>query len=114
MRKSSSRRTKYTHDNIVWKSTIGSGWDRKFGTAWLTERKDGVWQEPTRFRPPGAIERDRFGQSVAIDANGQTIAVGAPMRAAPLTDDRPAPLKFGEGIFHSGAVYIYTRPDPAE
>ena len=114
MRKSYSYFTGYAKENIVWKNMFGSSWLRKFSTAWLTERKDGVWQEPTRFRPPAAIERDRFGQSVAIDANGQTIAVGAPMRGAPLTDDRPAPLKFGEGIFHSGAVYIYTRPDPAE
>ncbi|MCH9662652.1 MAG: FG-GAP repeat protein [Gammaproteobacteria bacterium] len=104
----------WTVENAVWSSKLFNKLDREFGTAWLTERKDGVWQEPTRFRPPAAIERDRFGQSVAIDANGQTIAVGAPMRGAPLTDDRPAPLKFGEGIFHSGAVYIYTRPDPAE
>ena len=87
---------------------------RAYESAWLTVRKDGVWQQPARIRPPGANQHDRFGQSVAIDAIGQTIAVGAPKRSAPLTDGRPAPLKYIDGILQSGAVFIYIHSDTDE
>lgn len=51
-------------------------------------------------------EGDQFGSSVAISADGTTLAVGAPMEASGLADDEAdntAPS--------AGAVYVFTRED---
>nr|MCA8838164.1 FG-GAP repeat protein [Pseudomonadota bacterium] len=104
------------YENVDW----GRGFQpvqRYHEAAWLAVRKDGIWQKTPQLRPPAAPdanERDRFGLSVAIDAIGQTIAIGAPMRSAPITDNRPAPLKYSDGILQSGAAFIYIRPDTDE
>ncbi len=84
-----------------------------FGAAWLTVYKDGTWQEPVRFQAPAPEHDDRFGRSVSIDANGQTIAVSAPRRDTP-RGDRPALLSFDDDIHDAGSVFIYTRPSTGE
>ena len=89
------------------------GLHRNLGAAWLTVFKDGTWQEPIRFQAPAPEHDDRFGRSVDIDANGQTIAVGAPRRDTP-RGDRPTLISFDDDIHDAGSVFIYSLPNAVE
>ncbi|MCA8838440.1 MAG: FG-GAP repeat protein [Proteobacteria bacterium] len=56
---------------------------------------------------------DRFGRSVSIKTNGQTIAVSAPRHDTP-RGDRPALISSDDDIHDAGSVFIYNRPSTGE
>ncbi|MDZ7829201.1 MAG: hypothetical protein U5K33_06850 [Halofilum sp. (in: g-proteobacteria)] len=57
----------------------------------------GDWSEQATFQGTNTGATDRFGASVALSANGDTLAVGSPL------DDGTA--------LNAGAVYVFTRSD---
>ncbi len=69
--------------------------------SWYQQREDGGWQA-RRLKAPNNQARMRFGFSLALSADGSTLAVGADGEAAGVDggpDDRSAP--------GAGAVYLY-------
>lgn len=86
---------------------------RNYGAAWLTVLKDGTWQELVRFQAPIPEQDDRFGHSVSINANGQTIAIGAPRRDTS-RGNRPALISFDDDIHDAGSVFVYHPPSIGE
>lgn len=68
------------------------------GAAYVFSRTDGSWTQAARLGGDTADKDDYYGGSVDIDADGQTVLVGAP-------GDEDT---FGE---NGGAAYVYTRSD---
>lgn len=76
---------------------------------------NGNWTQQSLIQAANAVQLDTFGESVALSANGDTLAVGAVNEAADATG-----IDQGDTIStnHSsdtpqdvGAVYVYTRND---
>ncbi len=61
------------------------------GAVYVFVRRDGIWEQQAFVKASNSGNFDRFGWSVALSGDGDTLAVGAP----------------GEDL--SGATYIYTR-----
>ena len=78
--------TEYASKNTVWKSRISGGRGKRIRhcLAHRTHRRR-PGKSQCDFRPPGALERDRFGQSVAIDASGQNHCRRRPNARRPTT-----------------------------
>ena len=66
------------------------------GAAYVFVKSGGVWSQEAKLIASDKAASDNFGKSVAIDANGDRIAVGAFLANTLGTTD-------------AGAVYIYTR-----
>lgn len=73
------------------------------GAAYVFTRNGSDWIQQAYLKAPNIGGSDRFGFSVAINANGTTIAVGAI-----LEDSNSASDPSDNNTFNSGAVYIYT------
>jgi len=71
------------------------------GKVLVFERNGGSWNESITIRPPTTTTRsfDLFGRSIALSADGTTLAVGAP------GDDGNDPVTQSG----SGAAYVFTR-----
>jgi hypothetical protein len=67
------------------------------GAAYVFVRSGTQWQQVQDLNAADGAEREYFGTSVAVSADGQTIAVGA----------RWADLEFGSA--YAGAVYVFER-----
>ena len=65
------------------------------GTAYIFTLSNGNWTQQRQIRASNAGHQDRFGTSVAISGNGNTVLVGAPREDSQYTD--------------TGATYIFTR-----
>jgi len=75
------------------------------GAVYLFERDGSLWAQRAYVKAPDNRERDRFGQSVALSADGSTLLVGAPSEASAATGiagDRDSVAAPG-----SGAVYLF-------
>lgn len=73
------------------------------GAAYVFTRSDGHWQQQAYLKAFNTDPHDHFGISVALNASGDTLAVGAEGESSQGTD----PLD--NSLFASGAVYVYTR-----
>ncbi|NIM43125.1 MAG: integrin [Hydrogenophaga sp.] len=73
------------------------------GAAYVFTRSGGHWQQQAYLTASNPNARDRFGVSVALSANGDTLAVGAEDERSRSTD----PLDNG-GV-SNGAVYVFSR-----
>lgn len=73
------------------------------GEVFVFPRKGATFQSPRSLQGDYPAPGDKFGASVAIDAIGNTVAVGACGQASGTADesDRSAP--------HAGAVYVFRR-----
>jgi len=73
------------------------------GATYVFTRSGDTWQQQAYLTASNATARDRFGVSVALSANGDTLAVGAEDESSRSSD----PLDNGGSS--NGAVYVFTR-----
>src|SRR6478735_6732229 len=79
----------------------------KSGAAYVFVRSAGTWQEQSYLKASSPSGGDAFGSTVALSADGSTLAVGAPFEASASSgvdgdeDDDTEPS--------AGAVYVFTR-----
>jgi trimeric autotransporter adhesin len=77
------------------------------GAVYVFTRSGTTWTQQAYIKPSNTNAGDNFGQSVALSADGSTLAVGAPREASAATGvdgnqaDNSAP--------GAGAVYVFTR-----
>ncbi len=75
------------------------------GATYVFEFANGAWSQQAYIKASNADVSDRFGQSVSLSANGNTLAVGAILEASSITgvngaqDDNTASF--------AGAVYLF-------
>ena len=78
-------------------------WGSGIGAAYVFTRSGSVWSQQARIQAPNAETNDLFGISVALAADGNTLAVGAGGEAGagtgPADNSKP----------YSGAAYVFTR-----
>ena len=77
------------------------------GAVYVFQRADNLWQQQAYIKPASPDRADRFGNSISISADGQTLAVGVPR------DDSAAIGINGDATDNSkdnaGAVYVFVR-----
>lgn len=89
-----------TGDRMV----VGAPFADSAGAAYRFVRgRTGLWGQVQRLQPVSLGPDDRFGHSAAISADGQVVAVGAP-----LADEGAGPT---DSVTDSGAVYIFSCPE---
>jgi len=77
------------------------------GAAYVFVRSGASWVQQAYLKASNTGANDQFGQTVALSADGSTLAIGAPAEASGATgvganqNDNSAPL--------AGAVYVFTR-----
>jgi len=80
---------------------------RNSGAVYLFVRTEGVWIEQTYIKASNTGREDRFGSSVSISGDGQTLAVSAP------NEDSNARgidgLQDNDEAESSGAVYVFRQ-----
>lgn len=74
------------------------------GAAYVFTRMANVWQGPVLLKASNAGNNDRFGYSLALSSNGNTLAVGARNEASADAANPANDLAGG-----AGAVYIFVR-----
>jgi trimeric autotransporter adhesin len=83
------------------------GLSRNVGEVQLFFRVGGLWSKPSYLRASNLDDFDRFGWSVALSADGSTLAVGAPGESSKARgvngnrNDNSSPS--------SGAVYLFSK-----
>lgn len=77
------------------------------GTVYVFHRSGGEWNQQAKLGPASVAEDDRFGNAVALDADGSTALVGANYTDydGPEYDDTPE----SETIPVAGAAYLFSR-----
>ena len=78
------------------------------GAVFVYARGDGTWLQEVYVKASNTSIHDRFGRSVSLSANGDTLAVGANVESGESTgfngdQTEPDVNEFGG----SGAVYLY-------
>ena len=68
---------------------------------------NGGWSQQAYAKASNTGASDEFGHSLALSANGDTLAVGAPIEASDATGINGDP--FSDNASASGAVYVFTR-----
>lgn len=74
------------------------------GAAYLFVRSGGDWSQQAYVKASNTGEGDSFGKSVALSANGNTLAVGSRDE-----DSNAAAIELNEDAANAGAVYVFTR-----
>lgn len=80
------------------------------GAAYVYSRENGAWTHRSYLKASNTSETDQFGLALALSADGNTLAVGAPLESgasAGVNGDQ------SEGAVYSGAVYMFARQDGA-
>ena len=72
------------------------------GAAYVFVRTDDVWAQRSYLKAPNTNSGDWFGWSVALAADGGSLAVGAPRENYEDYDEDPDVI-----TFNAGAVYLY-------
>ena len=75
----------------------------KTGTVYIFSRSNNQWREQALLRATNAETGDLFGTSVSLDADGTTLAIGAPGK-----DSSKASSGSNNNTIDSGAIYIWT------
>ncbi len=76
------------------------------GAVYVFTRDSGNWQQEAYIKAGNAGSGDRFGASVSLSSNGNTLAVGARSEDSNTTGTNSTPNDF---TTDSGAVYVFTR-----
>ncbi|CDN89926.1 Integrin alpha beta-propellor repeat-containing protein [Hydrogenophaga intermedia] len=82
-----------------------SGWDN--GAVYVFTHSGDAWQQQAYLKASNTDQSDRFGTSLALSADGQTLAIGAPRERSTSTN----PLD--DSGWDNGAVYLFTRSGDA-
>ncbi|MGP9832004.1 hypothetical protein [Marinobacter sp. NSM] len=77
------------------------------GAAYLFSRNNDTWSQEAYLKASNTGGDDRFGQAVAISADGNTVAVGAPSESSSATGINGE--ENDNTSSRSGAVYIFTH-----
>jgi len=88
-----------SQDNQVADTAIGS-----FGAVYLFVRKDAGWSQDAYIKASNSEVDDWFGRSLALSADGTTLAVGAPGEDSGSSSDQKS-----NTADNSGAVYVFSR-----
>lgn len=80
------------------------------GAVYVFTRSAGVWSVKQRLTASNAGNGDDFGWSLALSADGQTLAVGARSEDSPSSGVNGTE---GNGLLNSGAVYMFARSGDA-
>jgi hypothetical protein len=80
------------------------------GAAYVFTRSDGVWTQQAYIKASNTGASDGFGYDVALTADGNTLAVGAPFEDSNTTGINSTPSDDGNANT-SGAAYVFTRSD---
>lgn len=84
-----------------------SGADQRPGATYVFARAGAVWTQQARLQASSGQPHDAFGESLALSADGHTLAVGAPYESSSSTGINGAAA--GHATSFSGAVYFFTR-----
>lgn len=76
------------------------------GAVFMYSRHNGVWAKTSYVKAPNTGAQDRFGQSISLSADGQTLAVGAPREQSNAKGIENADQTNNE-LDASGAAYLY-------
>ncbi len=79
------------------------------GAVYVFTRSDGVWSQQAYVKASNTGAGDRFGTSVALSGDGDTLAVGAEREGSDATGIGGD--EANDNAAESGAVYVYTRDD---
>ncbi|MES2249803.1 MAG: integrin [Pseudomonadota bacterium] len=79
------------------------------GAVYVFRRMNGLWTQQAYVKASNTEADDWFGFSVALSANGDTLAVGAPHESSGATGVDGS--QSDNAASKSGAVYVYTRSD---
>jgi hypothetical protein len=77
------------------------------GAVYVFSRKDGTWSQQAYLKASNTEEREEFGYSIALSADGNTLGVGSRAEASNATG-----IGGDQGnndALGSGAVYVFTR-----
>ena len=77
------------------------------GAVYVFTRLGGTWQQQAYLKASNPDADDRFGTSVALSANGNTLAVGAPLEDSGALGVNGSDL--GNTAIDRGAAYVFTR-----
>jgi cysteine-rich repeat protein len=77
------------------------------GAAYVFTRSGTTWSQQAYVKASNTGANDQFGWSVALAADGSTLAVGAPGEASVATG--VGGNQFDNSVFFAGAVYVFTR-----
>lgn len=77
------------------------------GAVYVFTRSSGTWSQQAYLKASNTGAGDSFGSSVALSADGSTLAVGAPLEDSAETGTSGTGAD--EGSAESGAVYVFTR-----
>jgi hypothetical protein len=75
------------------------------GAAYVLKRSGGVWSQQSYLKASNAGAGDKFGTVVALDANGDTLAVAAPYEASTAVGVNGD--QANNAATDAGAVYVY-------
>ncbi|HKB63793.1 MAG TPA: FG-GAP repeat protein [Burkholderiales bacterium] len=78
--------------------------DRPAGAAYFYTRSTGTWSQQTYVKASNPDTLDNFGTSVALNGDGNTLAVGAQLEDGSSTGIDGSP---DNSAANSGAVYLY-------
>lgn len=84
--------------------------ERDPGAAYLFVRDGHVWSQQVYFKASNTGDNDRFGYSVALSGDGDTLAVGAPSEAS--SADGIGGEQDDDTSVDAGAVYVFVRQGP--
>ena len=92
-------------DGDPWLGTVNNA-----GAVYVYTLVNGEWAHRAYLKASNTSQTDQFGSALALSADGNTLAVGAPWesgKSAGVNGDQ------SEGAVYSGAVYMFTRQDGA-
>ena len=79
------------------------------GAVTVYVRKAERWIEQAWLKPAGADPGDRFGYSVSLSDDGDTLAVGAPQADMAIVHSDGQSGERGNAVQDAGAVYVFVR-----
>jgi len=79
------------------------------GAVYVFTRSAGTWSQQAYVKASNTGATDYFGWSVALSADGSTLAVGAHWEGSAATGTHVVTPGAGAGASNSGAVYVFTR-----
>ncbi len=85
--------------------------DNSHGAAYVFAREDGTWTQQAYIKPSHIGQYDQFGTRVALNGDGDLLAVGVPLEDSPASGINGSRGNDEAGGSEFGAVYLYTRSD---
>jgi hypothetical protein len=82
------------------------------GAVYVLTRSGGLWSQQAYVKASNTEGDDRFGTSVSLSSDGNTLAVGAPLEDSSLTGVTAGSVNeasSGNGASSAGAAYVFTR-----